>query len=55
MFFNPSDSDDLAEKMIDMIINWEEHSQAAKGIPSWDDIAGQMEDFYRSALGEQYR
>nr|WP_297771133.1 glycosyltransferase [uncultured Butyrivibrio sp.] len=48
VFFSPSDPEELAEKMMDMIMNWEEHSETEEGIQSWADAAGQMMEFYRS-------
>lgn len=48
VFFDPADPEELAEKMMDMIMNWEEHSETDEGVLSWADAAGQMLKFYRS-------
>lgn len=50
MYFSPSSPSELAGRMEDMILNWEEYSEEDKKIPSWSDAAAKIMQFYESLL-----
>ena len=46
VFFDAAYDGDLAERIQDMILDWEEHIEEPEGIRSWQDVARETMEFY---------